>query len=214
MNKRARNRLIGVTVIIVVVAAAILLSVQDDGAFQKSVAEVLSDRGLIGERVKVTGLVVPGSIQPGTNPLRFSIESEDGESDGSLHVSYKGTIPNTFGDGMKVIVTGPLGEGAKMEAHDMMVVCPSKYESKSAATIPALLSQKAVRVGKYVEVTGFVGTSSADGFTLQEDEDGGRVLDVVYAGAVPAVGTEVVVGGRLDESGGFTATTVKEPEKS
>lgn len=209
MNKRARNRLIGVTVMIVVIAGAIMLSMSGSGAYQKTVAQVVEDETLVGKRVKVAGLVVPGSVSDSTNPLKFDIESETEDEEGILSVSYKGTIPNTFGDGMKVVVTGPLESGGKLSAEDMMVVCPTKYESKTAATIPALLSQKQQRVGILLEVTGFAGAAVDGGFELQENADGGKSIKVLYAGEAPAGGEEIVVTGRLQSSGDFEATNVK-----
>ena len=120
MNKRPRNRLVGVTAIVLMLVGVILYTtMQSNGAYSKSVDEVLKDQSLVGKRVRVSGSVVPGSWDKGSNPMLFAIKAENGGGGGVLKVSYKGAAPNTFGDGVVAIVTGELKPGGTIESSDM-----------------------------------------------------------------------------------------------
>ena len=62
VNKRARQRLIGVTALLFVAIAAIVVGTTSSGAgsgaVNSTVSEVLADETLVGEKVKVGGIVV------------------------------------------------------------------------------------------------------------------------------------------------------------
>ncbi|MCX8007855.1 MAG: cytochrome c maturation protein CcmE, partial [Coriobacteriia bacterium] len=121
MNKRARQRLIGVTVLILVVVGALVLFVMTQGgAYKKSVAEVVDDPSLVGQQVQVQGQVVSGSWTPNAKPLTFSIRQADDSNGPTLKVVWAGPIPSAFGDGTVAIVTGIVGEGGTVEAKQLI----------------------------------------------------------------------------------------------
>ena len=77
VNKRARNRLIGVTVIILLVAIPILYTLMiSGGAYVQTVSDVSANSTLVGSRVKVTCSVVAWSWDKKTNPMVFRIRGE------------------------------------------------------------------------------------------------------------------------------------------
>jgi cytochrome c-type biogenesis protein CcmE len=81
----------------------------------------------------LTGKVVPGSIQRGSDDLRFRIADRDGSQ--SVPVVYTGTVPDPFRDGREVIVTGKLEEGTFVGEHDSLVTkCPSKFSDEEQAS--------------------------------------------------------------------------------
>ena len=221
MNKRARNRLVGVTVIILIVVAAIIYgSNQGDNAsaFSKTVPDVAQGTAFVGKRVQVTGSVVAGSWNKGTNPMRFSIREEGKTSGPELKVVYSGTVPNTFGDDNIAIVTGTLSKDKTIDATQLIVKCPSKYQSKTGAlTIETLLARKANVTGKPVKLSGFVvvGTfkpaGGAERFRISSAAGSGTEMSVKFDGGTPAGfadKVEVVLGGSLDSQGVFDATSV------
>ncbi|MBA4370940.1 MAG: cytochrome C biogenesis protein [Coriobacteriaceae bacterium] len=219
MNKRAQVRLIGVTAIIVIAVAAILLgTAKKEGAIQKGVAEIAADTALVGQRVKVGGSVVPGSWDKKSNPMRFEIREEGASGGPTLKVVYSGQVPSTFGDDVAAIITGTLQEGGLIEATDMITKCPSKYESATGAeTVDVLLANGAKIAGKPIKVTGFVVTGSikppggGERFRIAAKAAGGNSVGVVYEGALPdgmADASSVVLGGSLGTDGVFTATSV------
>lgn len=222
MNKRARNRLIGVTSIIVLAIAAIFFSLGSRGgtAYYKSVEEIATDSALVGERVKVGGAVVPGSWDKKANPMTFDIRDE-ADTDGTgetVRVIYDGPVPSTFGDGVTAIVTGEMDASGTLMAGEMITKCPSKYESAvGAMAIASLIESGESMVGKTVKATGFVkaGTIVPPGgesrFTVTNDATGGLELAVAYEGALPSGmtdGSKIVLTGAVEADGIFVATNV------
>jgi cytochrome c-type biogenesis protein CcmE len=216
MNKRARNRLIGVTAIIFILAAVVLVTVLPSGAANSTeVRDIASNSALVGTRVKVTGTVVAGSWDKKTNPMVFKIRGEGSTSGPEVQVVYDGSAPNTFGDDTVAILTGTVDKLGEVKANDMLTKCPSKYQTTSdAATIAAVLAAPA---GSPIRVAGFLkpGTlkdaSAADRFTLSTAANGtGASMQVSFSGAMPAGtkdGANLVAFGKL-VSGVFVATEV------
>lgn len=216
MNKRARNRLIGVTAIILIVAAVLLVTIIPSGAsYEQKVADIVSDAKLVGTRVKVTGSVVAGSWDKKTNPMVFKIREQGATTGPEVKVVYNGSAPNTFGNDTIAILTGTVSEKGVVEANEMLTKCPSKYETKSdAATIKDMLlapPDTPIRVAGFLKPGSLKDASSAERFVLSTTAEGsGESVPVSFAGSMPEGGTdgaELVVFGKL-ENGVFVATDV------
>lgn len=82
--------------------------------------------------VRVTGTVVPGSIERDQMVLKFSMT--DGAK--AIPVVYKGVIPDTFGEKGEVVVEGAYHAGGSFEANFLMAKCPSKYEAAAPGEHP------------------------------------------------------------------------------
>ncbi len=222
MNKRARNRLIGVTAIVLLAIVAIFASIGGRGgtAYYKSVKEIASDTALQGERVKVGGAVVAGSWDKKSNPMRFTIrdEKDTAGTGATVKVVYNGAVPSTFGDGVTAIVTGKLAANGSIDADEMITKCPSKYESATGALpVADLLGKGEDMVGKTVKTTGYVKAGSivapggAARFFVTSTPTGGKEVAVVYEGALPSGmtdGSQVVMTGAIEADGNFVATNV------
>lgn len=218
VNKRARMRLIGVTAIILISVVAIVIGVgAGDGSYSRSVSDVAGDKESTGERVRVTGTVVPGSWDKKSSPMRFDIRDEGATGGPQISVVYYGGVPSTFGDEVTAIITGTVNASGVLESEDMITKCPSKYESATGAlTVADLLGQGDEVVGKSVRVTGYVANGSVrpPGGTVRfavADEGGKSSVDVFFDGALPegmSDGSQVVLGGLLDEHGVFDAVNV------
>lgn len=79
-----------------------------------------------GERVRVSGNVVPGSIVKYNNGnLDFSI------TDGTniIDVKYNGIIPDIFADDVEAVVEGNYTQQNVFNADVLLAKCPTKYES-------------------------------------------------------------------------------------
>ncbi|MDZ4168083.1 MAG: cytochrome c maturation protein CcmE [Coriobacteriia bacterium] len=220
MNKRARNRLIGVTAIVLLSIVAIFASIGSSGstAYYKSVEEVATDDELVGERVKLGGAVVTGSWDKKSNPMTFDIRDE-ADTDGTgavVKVVYNGPVPSTFGDGVTAIITGELAADGHIEAGEMITKCPSKYESATGA-----MDVGAIKDGQTlddVSFSGYVvaGTIAAPGgdarFSVAGSQDAGaKSYKVAWDGALPAGmndGSMVIIKGGVDAEGLITATDV------
>jgi cytochrome c-type biogenesis protein CcmE len=222
VNKRARNRLIGVTAIILVAVGAIIYGSQTGpggGSYSKTVAEVVKDSALVGKRVQVSGPVVAASWNKQTNPMVFTIaDATRGETAGTLKVTYNGGVPTTFGDGTVAIVTGTLEKGGTLKADTLLTKCPSKYQAATnIPTVDQLLSQKATVTDKPTEVTGYVVAGSVKDptapvrFLITAKPGAGAQLPIVWDKALSAElkdGASVVIAGKLGADGKYTATSV------
>ncbi len=116
---------------VVVIVSAILYLVF--AGFEKSMVYYLTvselkARGseMYGEGVRVSGNVEEGTIESNQMSMehRFVITSE-GEK---LPVLYRGITPDTFMEGVEVVVEGKYGPSGIFVAENLLAKCPSKYE--------------------------------------------------------------------------------------
>lgn len=217
MNKRARNRLVGITAIIIVAVIAIFFGAgANDGAYSRTVSDVAGNTELAGKRVRVSGTVIEGSWNRRSDPMRFEIRDEGATGGPTIKVEYTGSVPATFGDGVVAIVTGELNaDGTLITSTDMITKCPSKYESATGAlSVDELLAQTSKG---YKPVSGFIVSGSIKPvteeirFKIQASAEGGSQIPVFFEGALPdglTDGSQVVLGGELDEDGVYVATSV------
>lgn len=84
-----------------------------------------------GERVRLTGRVALGSFTFSTEKLEMTFIMEDEKSKIPIH--YKGNVPEAFAEGVDIVVEGSMKESV-FEAKNIIVKCPSKYESKLKET--------------------------------------------------------------------------------
>lgn len=221
MNKRAKTRLIGVTAIILLAVVALLASGVFSGntAYYRTVPEIAEDRELVGERVKVGGIVVTGSWDQKQNPMTFVIrdEMDKDETGPELKIVYNGAVPATFGDGVTAIITGELGADGTISASEMITKCPSKYESAEGALAVKDLVDRDDLIGKTLKSAGFVkaGTIVPPGgdirFVVTDEANGGAEMPVAWEGALPegmVDGSKVVLTGSVEDGGIFVATAV------
>lgn len=222
MNKRARNRIIGVTAIILIAIVAIFsfMSSQNVAAYNLTVKEAVEEPENIGRRIKVGGTVVTGSWDKKSNPMTFKIQDE-GVTDADapqITVVYSGSAPQTFGDGVTAIVTGELDDTLTITSGEMITKCPSKYESATGAYEVSKLKAKSTEmVGIPIKVAGVVKAGSinppggAVRLIILNAEGSTDELNVAFEGALSDEikdGSKLVITGQLDETGAFVATDV------
>lgn len=119
--------LIGGGVAIVLIGYLVWSTFAGAAQHNRPVSELVSNPGkYIGEQVRITGKVAPGSIEKHGEILRFEVQ-EDGEK---ITVEYKGTMPNSFQDGADVIADGELKDNNVFFAKSLLVKCPSKYTTE------------------------------------------------------------------------------------
>jgi cytochrome c-type biogenesis protein CcmE len=83
-----------------------------------------------GADVRVGARVVPGSIQrdPGGREYSFRVVDTTKNAVDTLNVFYKGLAPDTFTDGVDVVVSGRASEGT-FQATQLLAKCASRYEA-------------------------------------------------------------------------------------
>jgi cytochrome c-type biogenesis protein CcmE len=84
-----------------------------------------------GKRLRVAGIVKPGTIQRQGRDLHFQLSQQDLE----LAVAYTGSapVPDTFKDGAEAVVEGQQRPDGTFEADHIQAKCASKYEAKYGA---------------------------------------------------------------------------------
>ena len=90
--------------------------------------------------VKVGARVVPGSIKRDPGGRSLSFDMTDGQQ--TFAVAYRGIAPDTFTDGVDVIVEGRLGPDGTFRATTLLAKCASRYENaperyRNTAAAPA-----------------------------------------------------------------------------
>ncbi len=81
-----------------------------------------------GKSIQVMGIVEPGSFIRGDGgTIRFTLT--DGQE--SIPVQFTGTTPQNLDEGKDVVAVGSLTGEASLEAEQLLVKCPSKYEGEN-----------------------------------------------------------------------------------
>lgn len=108
-RKQRRLVLIGTSLGVLAIAAALVLSaLRDSIVFFNSPTDIAEKNISPGTRMRVGGLVKPGSVQRGDNLLvRFAVT--DGKTD--IPVRYQGIVPDLFREGQGVVVEGKVQSG-------------------------------------------------------------------------------------------------------
>lgn len=106
-------------------------SIRDTGVYYLTPSElatkVAGDPSLFETGVKVGARVVPGSIvrEPGGMAMMFDVT--DGAR--TYPVSYRGLPPDTFTDGVDVVLEGRLARDGTFRATTVLAKCASRYEN-------------------------------------------------------------------------------------
>ena len=79
-----------------------------------------------GERVRVSGMVVPGTIIKDKNG---NLEFEITDGSNQIYVKYSGIIPDIFADEVEAVVEGNYTQANIFDADVLLAKCPTKYES-------------------------------------------------------------------------------------
>jgi cytochrome c-type biogenesis protein CcmE len=139
VNKKSRTRLLIATgVIVVVFVIGVVFLVQKQGAYYRQVADLTTGQ-YDGKNVKVGGKVMAGTINRDASGVHFTIQDLTGKAD-TVKVTYSGQMPNTFEDGVDVVIVGKYAAaGGVVSADQLQTKCPSKY--KGSASPPAQTSQ-------------------------------------------------------------------------
>lgn len=115
-------------VIVAAVGFLLVTAFQTNAVYYLTVSELQgATPGIYGQPVRVAGKVAAGSIQRDPTTLFVSFVAED--DSGRLPVSYKGVLPDIFGEGVEVVVEGKYAESGTFTAGTLLAKCPSKFES-------------------------------------------------------------------------------------
>jgi cytochrome c-type biogenesis protein CcmE len=124
-RKQRRLTLIGASLAVLAIAAALVLgALRDSIVFFNSPTDVAEKRIPLGTRMRIGGLVKPGSLQRGDN-LQVSFAVTDGNAD--IAVRYQGIVPDLFREGQGVVAEGKLESGGVLAADTVLAKHDERY---------------------------------------------------------------------------------------
>ena len=127
-RKQRRLTLIGGSLGVLAVAAALVLfALKDSIVFFNSPTDIIEKHVAAGTRIRLGGLVKPGSVQRGDN-LAVRFEVTDGTS--SVPVSFVGILPDLFREGQGVVTEGTLETGGLFKATSVLAKHDERYMPK------------------------------------------------------------------------------------
>lgn len=129
MKNRKLKFGIGIGIILAAVAWGAVTGFQESKTYYVTVNELMSGK-LTRERIRVGGIVAPGSIERRGGKLTFRLAQDAN----SIPVVYVGTdtLPDTFVGGAQAIVEGDYSPEGELRAQKIQAKCASKYDAKPA----------------------------------------------------------------------------------
>ena len=127
-RKQRRLILIGSSLGVLGVAVGLVLSAMSGSiVFFQSPTDVVEHHLPPGTRIRIGGLVKPGSVQRGDN-LRIRFEVTDGKHD--IPVRYQGIVPDLFREGQGVVAEGKIEPGGSFDADTVLAKHDERYMPK------------------------------------------------------------------------------------
>jgi cytochrome c-type biogenesis protein CcmE len=134
MNPRRKQRLVAVSSIGVLLVAAIgfmLYALQDSIDVFYTPSEIIDGKAktgikpTVGQRLRIGGLVVPGSVSRNEETLAVSFDLMD--LGPKVTVSFNGSLPDLFREGQGIVATGILQESNLIVAHEVLAKHDEEY---------------------------------------------------------------------------------------
>lgn len=120
---------IGGVVVAVVIGVLIATSFSGSTSDYLTVAEVKALGPDQTRDSRVSGAIVPDSVEWNTRELHLTFAVED--ETGQLDISYHGPQPDMLVDAVEAVVVGKYDPTDQVfEAEELLMKCPSKYEEK------------------------------------------------------------------------------------
>lgn len=129
MNPKKLKFVAGAAIIVASVVLLALSGMEESKAYYQTVQELKSmGPRSEGIRVRVAGIVVPGSITRRDEGVSFQIS----QASDILPIHYVGRdpLPDTLVDEAEAVVEGYLQGDGNFEAHTVQAKCASKYEAE------------------------------------------------------------------------------------
>lgn len=107
--------------------------ISQDSVYFLNVSEALAmEESELGQ-ARLFGKVAPQNIQSKAGGLGVSFDLADQEKGvQTIRVNYSGAVPDTFKEGVEVIVEGTFVNGhEQFKATSLITKCPSKYEKEN-----------------------------------------------------------------------------------
>ncbi|MBB1293621.1 MAG: cytochrome c-type biogenesis protein CcmE [Pseudoalteromonas rhizosphaerae] len=134
MNPRRKKRLLGVVAIVFGIGAAIglvLYALQENINLFYTPSELIEGKGPdkekphIGQKLRIGGMVVPGSVIRDETSLQVSFTLID--TGPLVTIKYQGILPDLFREGQGIVAQGVLIEPNVIEAFEVLAKHDEEY---------------------------------------------------------------------------------------
>ncbi len=135
MNARRKTVIFAVILILSSFVYLVFLGMKEGSMYYLEVREFFNRLNeLGGQKVRINGAIVPGSVNYDTGSMKLSFLLKDNEMENSprVKVVYKGSPPDLLEqEGVTLVAEGSYNSRTGVfEAKQLLVKCPSKYEKK------------------------------------------------------------------------------------
>ncbi|WP_130830918.1 cytochrome c maturation protein CcmE [[Erwinia] mediterraneensis] len=134
MNIRRRNRLYVVIAIVVglgLATALVMYALRSNIDLFYTPGEILNGKGEArqkpepGQRLRVGGMVLPGSVK--RDPATLAVSFKLYDASGVISVHYEGILPDLFREGQGIVAQGVLEAGNLVKAQEVLAKHDEKY---------------------------------------------------------------------------------------
>ncbi|XOO24205.1 cytochrome c maturation protein CcmE [Edwardsiella ictaluri] len=134
MNSRRKHRLylaVGVLLGLAVTVSLVLYALRANIDLFYTPGEIIMGKGAqhekpeVGQRLRIGGMVMPGSVQRDADSLKVSFKLYDAR--GVVGVTYNGILPDLFREGQGVVAQGVLAPGNVIQAKEVLAKHDEKY---------------------------------------------------------------------------------------
>lgn len=115
-----------------VIAYLFISGFSQESVYYLEVSEVKHNPEKYNEKgMRVTGEVIPGTVTKDFKKQYLAFTIRDIKGADTMKVVYHGIIPDTFKEGIHVIIEGKYNvDRQEFDASTVLTKCPSKYEAK------------------------------------------------------------------------------------
>lgn len=138
---RPKRKNVGLLIGLLAIGSGILMLVMTSfdgaGSWSRDVDQFVSEKDRLANRnVKITGMLVKGSLRKRDTPCEYRFELT--KAGATIPVRYAGcVVPDTFRDvpdmDVEVTADGKLDPAGHFQAAQIMAKCPSKYDMREMA---------------------------------------------------------------------------------
>jgi cytochrome c-type biogenesis protein CcmE len=113
-----------------IAAALVLFALRDTIVFFNSPTDIAEKHVAAGTRIRLGGLVKPGSVVKGDN-LTVRFEVTDGNK--AIGVAYAGSLPDLFREGQGIVAEGTIDAAGLFKADTVLAKHDENYMPKEVA---------------------------------------------------------------------------------
>jgi cytochrome c-type biogenesis protein CcmE len=133
--------IVGGVVIVALIGYLIVSSISNAGAYYREVGEVLAQNAqLQGKNLRVSGNIVTESVKYDAPTLSLDFKIADPtDANQQVAIHFHGVQPDQITrEGASAIVEGTLGPDGTVEANNLLLKCPSRYEEYEEVKVEAV----------------------------------------------------------------------------